>query len=62
MRGVTLILCECSGKRDIRHILLHNDRKHSRLAAYAAVVLQQFDFIKVCIGTQGFLLKSQLFL
>ena len=37
--------------------------KHdSRLAAYGGVVLQQFEFIKVCMGMQRLCLKSQLFL
>ena len=37
--------------------------KHdSRLAAYGGVVLQQFEFIKVCMGMQWLCLKSQLFL
>jgi len=37
--------------------------KHdSRLAAYGGVVLQRFEFIKVCMGMQRLCLKSQLFL
>jgi len=37
--------------------------KHdSRLAAYEGVVLQRFEFIKVCMGMQRLCLKSQLFL
>jgi len=37
--------------------------KHdSRLAAYGGVVLQWFEFIKVCMGMQRLCLKSQLFL
>ena len=37
--------------------------KHdSRLAVYGGVVLQRFEFIKVCMGMQGLRLKSQLFL
>ena len=37
--------------------------KHdSCLAAYGGVVLQRFEFIKVCMGMQRLCLKSQLFL
>ena len=37
--------------------------KHdSRLAAYGGVVIQRFEFIKVCMGMQRLCLKSQLFL
>jgi len=37
--------------------------KHdSRLAAYRGVVLQRFEFIKVCMRMQRLCLKSQLFL
>ena len=37
--------------------------KHdSRLAAYGGVVLQRFEFIKVCMGMQRLCLKRQLFL
>jgi len=37
--------------------------KHdSRLAAYGGVVLQRFEFIKVCMGMQQLYLKSQVLL
>ena len=32
-------------------------KRNSYLAAYGGVVLQQFEFIKVCMGMQGFALK-----
>ena len=37
---------------------LHNNeldyaKRDSRLAAYGGVVLQRFEFIKVCMGTLG---------
>ena len=46
---------------------LYNDRicyaKHdSRLAAYGGIVLQRFEFIKLCKGTQRLCWKSHLFL
>ena len=34
----------------------------SHLAAYGGVVLQRFEFTKVCMGTQRLYWKSQLFL
>ena len=34
-------------------------KRDSRLAAYGGVVLQRFEFIKVCMGTQRFCWKSQ---
>ena len=49
------------------YTILHNDefdnaKRDSRLAAYGGVVLQRFEFIKVCLGTQRLCWKSQLFL
>ena len=37
-------------------------KRDSGLKAYGSVVLQRFEFIKVCMGMQLFCLKSQLFL
>jgi len=37
-------------------------KRDSGLAAYGGVVLQQFEFIKVCMRMQRLCLKSQLFL
>ena len=34
-------------------------KSDSRLVAYGGVVLQRFEFIKVCMGTQRFCWKSQ---
>ena len=49
------------------YTILHNDefdyaKSDSRLAAYGGVVLQRFEFIKVCLGRQRLCWKSQLFL
>ena len=44
-----LLLCECSAKHDMRHILYNltiefgHAKQDSRLAAYGGVVLQQFE-------------------
>ena len=66
-----LSFCERSA-RETRHVnrrylLLHNDRacyakRDSCLAAYGGVVLQPFEFIKVCMRMQQLCLKSRLFL
>ena len=34
-------------------------KRDSRLAAYGGVVLQRFEFIKVCMGSQRFCWKTQ---
>ena len=57
-----LLLCERSAKRDIygRHAYyitteFEYAKSDSRLTAYGGVVLlQRFEFIQVCIGTQRF--------
>ena len=54
-------------KCDMGHILymyyltieLDHAKRDSRLAAYGGVVLQRFEFIKVCMGTQRFCQKNQ---
>ena len=63
MWGFLLLLCERSAKRDMEHILLPNDRIGSR-ARNVILALQhmevlcynglRFEFIKVCMGTNGF--------
>ena len=35
-------------------------KRDSRLASHGGVVLQRFEFIKVCMGTKRFCWKSQL--
>ena len=49
------------------YTILHNDefdhaKRDSRLAAYGGVVVQRFEFIKVCLGRQWLCRKTQLFL
>ena len=66
IRGVILcfflLLCELSAKRDMRHILLPNNRnvtlalRHMEVLCYKHL---RFEFIKLCMGTQRFCWKSQ---
>ena len=60
-----LLFCERSAKRDQWHGIYHYTtiefdfaKRDSRLAAYGGVVLQRFEFIKVCMGTQRFCWKT----
>ena len=48
---------------NVTYAILHNYAKRdSRLTAYGGIVLQRFEFVKVCMGRQRLCWKSQLFL
>ena len=48
---------------NVTYAILHNYAKRdSRLTAYGGIVLQRFEFVKVCMGKQRLCWKSQLFL
>ena len=51
------------GQCNVTYAILHNYAKRdSRLTAYGGIVLQRFEFVKVCMGRQRLCWKSQLFL
>ena len=61
-----LLFCERSAKRDMWHILLHNNRIWPRKTWLmpcciwrCCVTMVRFEFIKVCMGIQQFCWKSQ---
>ena len=48
---------------NVTYAMLHNYAKRdSRLTTYGGIVLQRFEFVKVCMGRQRLCWKSQLFL
>ena len=48
---------------NVTYAMLHNYAKRdSRLTTYGGIVLQRFEFVKVCMRRQRLCWKSQLFL